>query len=147
MDSIEVYRNSSIELMNKVPKKIYSWVVILIVSSILVFCLSTLFRYKKYLTYEACIKNGHIEFYVDNRFFSKLSTKDVVVRDNQYQYTVVAIEEYSYNMGKVDYWKVVMDANVPNEWIIENNRLELNFLEKETTFAESIINRIKKGFE
>ena len=147
MDNIEMYQNSSIIMMSKVPKKIYSWVIILIMSLITLLSLSFLFRYKKYLTYEAYINNGYIEFYVDNKFFSKSSNSDVIIKENKYKYTVIAVEEYSYDMGKADYWKVVIDANVPSEWIIENNRLTLNFLEKETTFAENIINGIKKGIE
>lgn len=145
MDSVEIYRNSSIITMREVPSKIYSWVIILVISFIIFLTIALGFKYEKYLTYDAYVKNRYIEFYVDNSFFTRKTLDKVIIEEKEYRYKVISFEEYSYDMGEADYWKVVIEAELPNEWLIENNRITLNFLEKETTFAKSMINKIKKG--
>ena len=147
MDNIDIYRNSSIITLREVPSVIYSWIIILIISFTLFLSCSLLFKYKKYLSYESYVKNGYIEFYVGQEFFTKYASNEVIINDNKYQYTIIALEPYSYDMSEPDYWKVTMELSIPKEWIIENNRIILKFLDEETTFMKSIIKKIKKGFE
>ena len=125
---MEIYRNSSIITMREVPSKICSWVIILITSFIIFLSIALGFKYKKYLIYEAYVKNNYIEFYVDKSFFTRKSLDEVIIEEKKYRYKVIAFEEYSYDMGDADCWKVVIEAALPNELIIENNRFTLNFL-------------------
>lgn len=147
MDNIDIYRNSSIIMLREVPRTIWSWIVILIISFIFFLSWSILFKYKKYLSYESYVKNGNIEFYVGKEFFSKTVTNEVIINGDIYKYTIIALEPYSYDMSEPNYWKVTMELPIPKEWVIENNRIILKFLDEETTFMKSIIKKIKKGFE
>lgn len=147
MDNIDIYRNSSLFLLRKTPSKIISWILILIVSAVIFLIISLKFKYKNYITYEGIIKNGYLEFYVDNDFFNRHYFNKVVINRKEYSYQIMAFEEYSYNLGIADYWKVTIKVDVPNEWIIENNRINLLFLRKEETVAQNLIDKIKKGLE
>ena len=147
MNDIDLYRNSSIIMLEEVPSKIVSWIIILIFSALLFLSISIFFRYKRYLKYEAIIKNDNIEFYVDKQFFSRNDNKEVLIDNKKYHYEVIAFEEYSYSMGDVDYWKVTINVELPKELMIENNRILLEFLKEDTTLAKSIINKFKKGLE
>ena len=147
MNNIDIYRNSSIIILRKVPKKIVSWILILIVSSIVFLIISVTFKYKKYITYEGVISNNYIEFYVDDDFLDKETSDDVIINRNKYHYQIIAFEEYSYNLGINEYWKIVISADIPKEWIIENNKMKLVFLKEEKTLMQSIIDKIKKGLE
>ena len=147
MDNIDIYRNSSIITLREVPFIIYSWIIILMISFILFLSWSLLFKYKKYLSYESYVKNGYVVFYVGQEFFTIFASKEVIIINNKYKYTIIALEPYSYNMSEPDYWKVTMELSIPKEWVIENIRIILKFLDEETTFMKSIIKKIKKGFE
>lgn len=140
-----MYQNSNIVTMRKVPVKICSWITILILSTALFVIFSLTFKYKKYLKYDAVVNNNYVELYIDENFFIKSSSDKVLINNKEYHYDVVALEEYSYNMGEVEYWKIMLDIDLPKNLKVENNRLRLEFLDKETTFYNNVLEKIKKG--
>ena len=146
MNNIDIYRNSNIITLRKTPSIICSWITILIISSVIFVIFSLTFEYKKYLVYDGYVKNNYVEFYADSRYFDK-KTDYVIIGEEKYQYDVVALEEYVYNLGEVEYWKVVLDIKLPHNLIVENNRFKLNFALEETTLFKSLVKKIKKGIE
>lgn len=145
MDSIDIYNYSNIKGMSRTPFKIYSWVSILIVSFLVFISYSTLFKYKTYLTYIGIVKNNYVEFYANKDFFTKKSENKVMINNEVLKYDIVAIEEYSYDSGNTEYWRIVLNVELEPKMKIENNRLTLRFLYKETTLYKDIMKKIKKG--
>lgn len=146
MENIEIYRNSSIILLKKLPSKIYYWTIILIISFLIFIIISVFYRYDKIISYEAVTANSYIEFYVLEDFFDK-NNMELLINDKKYNYQIKNIDPFTYYDSKVQYWKITIDAEIPTNWKIENNKLSLNFKKEKTTYLKEIIKFIKKGMK
>lgn len=146
MDNIEIYRNSAIILLKKIPSKIYSWTTILIFSFISFTLISVFYRYNKIILYNAVLVNSYIEFYVSEEFFEN-SNMSLLINKKYYSYEIKSITPFSYYNSETEYWKITIDAKIPKKWNIENNRLLLSFEKEKTTYLSEIINFIKKGMK
>lgn len=147
MDKIDTYKTSFIATYTQVPKPIYSWIIILVMSTILFIVVAASLKYKKYLVYNSVIKNGYLELYVGDEFFNKDNSDTLVINNKKYKYKVVALTEYMYNMTEIEYWKVILEVKMPSNWIVENNQIQVKFLKDEKTFFEDVIYKIKTELE
>lgn len=145
MNNIDIYMNSSLIFMKKMPSKILSWITILSLTFILIIIFMCTIKYKTYLEYESYIRDGNIELLVDNRFFEKIQSNKFLIKDKNYDYDIVSITEFNYEYGESSLWKIIIDADLPDNMLIENNYFQIRFLEKEGTTIERIINKIKRG--
>lgn len=146
MDNIEIFRNSAIILLRKLPSKIYSWTTILIFSFISFTLVSVFYKYNKIISYNAVLVNSYIEFYVSEEFFEN-SNMSLLINQKYYSYEIKSITPFSYYNSETEYWKITIDAKIPKKWNIENNRLLLFFEKEKTTYLSEIINFIKKGMK
>lgn len=146
MDNLDAFTNSSIIIMKKTPNKIVSWITILFISLLFILVFMCFGKYNQYLKYDCYVKDGYLEFFVDEKFFNKMNNNEVLINDKYYNYDIVSIMEFSYDYGINELWKVNIKVKLDNNMLIENNHFQLKFLENEGTIIKLIIKKMKEGF-
>ena len=139
-DKLDIYNNSAIILEKKTPKKIISWITILIILTLIFLFLSFLpFNlYKTKVGYVNIVdNNSYIVLPIDESDFPFDKSNKLYIKNKEYSYKVVSIED---NL-------VLLDINLDDNLKIQNNIVKLNILKDRTTLFKIIKNKIKKGFE
>jgi hypothetical protein len=144
MNDIKIYRNSAIILLKKIPSKIYYYNIIMIISLVFFISISIFYKYNKYIDYYGIVINSNIDIYVTESFFEK-KDMSLLINNKIYKYAIKNIVPFSYYDSEIEYWKITIEIDLPKEWIIENNKLNLKFIKGKTNYADEIIKLIKKG--
>lgn len=140
MDKIDIYNDSAIILEKKTPKKIISWITILIILTLIFLFLSFLpFNlYKTKVGYVDIVdNNSYIVLPIDESDFPVHKNKKLFVKNKKYNYKIMKLESD----------KLILKINLDNNLKIQNNIVKLNIIKDRTTLFKIIKNKIKKGFE
>ena len=140
MDNLDIYNDSAIILERKTPKKVISWITILIILLVLfiIFSFFPFNIYKPVVGYVAI--DGH-----DSYIVLSLSSSDFPV--NKYNKIYVKNKMYNYEIVSIEDNKLIIKANLEDSIRINNNVLTVNILKDRTTLFKFLKNKIKKGFE
>ena len=139
MDNLDIYNDSAIILDKKTPKKIISWITILIILTILfiIFSFFPFNIYKQLVGYVNIVDNSsYIVLEVNESDFPINKTNKLYIKNKQYNYKIVNIEED----------KLILSINLEDNSKIQNNIVTVNILKNRTTLFKIIKNKIKKGF-
>lgn len=139
MDKLDIYNDSAIILEKKTPKKIISWITILIILTILfiIFSFIPFNIYKAFIGYvNIDNNNSYIILNHDYSDFPLDKNNKLYIKSKKYNYRVVSIQDN----------EVVLDINLDDNLKIEGNVVALNMLKNRTTLFNIMKNKIKKGF-
>ena len=139
VDKLDIYNNSAIILDKKTPKKIISWITILIIFLILfIVCSFIPFNiYKPYM--------GYLNIESDEAFFvSELVYSDFPVIKNKKLY--IKGKQYKYDIINIEKNNLVLKIDLEDNLKINNNILTVNILKDRTTIFKIVGNKLKKGF-
>ena len=139
-DKSDIYNNSAIILNKKQPKKIISWITILIIILILfiIFSFVPFNIYKPYIGQVYCNEsNSFLDINLEYSDFPVIKNKKLYIKRKEYDYEIIDIYENN----------VRLKINLDEELNINNNLVTLNILEDRTTLFDIIKNKIKKGFD
>ena len=139
-DKIDIYNDSAIILEKKTPRKIISWITILIILLCLFIVFSTIpFNiYKPFIGKVNITKNKtFLILNLNNSGFPITKHNKLYIKNKEYNYEIVSIED---NI-------LLIDINLDNSLKIQNNIIKVNILKERTTIFKIIKNKIKKGFE
>lgn len=138
-DNIDIYNNSAIILNRKTPSFLCSWVMILIVLSV-IFVIMLFIPFNIYSTYNGSVfvygNDTYISLNVDKNDFPINKNKKLYIKDTIYKYEVITIKESN----------VILDINLKRNINIDNNIIVVNILKSRTTIFEIIKKRVRKGF-
>ena len=140
MDKIDIYNDSAIILEKKTPKKIISWITILIILTLSFLFLSFLpFNlYKTKVGYVNIVdNNSYIVLPIDESDFPVHKNKKLFIKNKKYNYKIMKLESD----------KLILKINLDYNLKIQNNIITMNILKNRTTIFKIIKNKIKKGFE
>ena len=121
MDELDIFNNSAIILEKKVPKKIISWLTILVI----IFCFLTIVSFIEINIYKPIIgkyKNNSLEMYIDGFPINK---KNILFANGK----------------KLDY--KILDKNLR----IENNIIIINMLKGKTSLYKIIKSKWKEVYK
>ena len=138
-DKLDIYNDSAIILEKKTPKKIISWITILIILTILfvVFSFIPFNIYKPLYGYVDITNNSsYLILDVNNSDFPVNKNNELYIKNKKYNYKIVKIEED----------KLILSVNLDNNLKIQNNIITVNILKNRTTLFKIIKSKIKKGF-
>lgn len=139
MDKIDIYNDSAIILEKKTPKKIISWITILIILLSL-FVSSSMVPFNIYKPVYGKVNITNTGTLVELNFsgsdFPFDKSNKLYIKNKEYSYKVVSIED---NL-------VLLDINLDDNLKIQNNIITMNILKNRTTIFKIIKNKIKKGF-
>lgn len=144
MDDINIYYNSSVILERKTPKKIISWITILILLLIFILIFGFFFEYTKYEKTVGIVKENTLITFIDPIKINKLNKK-IIIENKKYDYTINSISEDYTILENKNYYEVILDVNLEDKYKINNNILEINIELEKTTLIKEIINFFKKG--
>ncbi|MBE6139651.1 MAG: hypothetical protein E7174_04060 [Firmicutes bacterium] len=138
-DKLDIYNDSAIILDKKIPKKIISWITILIILMIL-FVVFSFVPFNIYKTFVGYIyiedNNSYVVLSINESDFPINKNNKLYIQNKKYDYEVVMIQED----------KLVLNINLDDNLKIQDNQVLLNILKNRTTLFEIIKNKIKRGF-
>lgn len=138
-DKLDIYNDSAIILEKKTPKKIISWITILIIllSLFVLFSMVPFNIYKPVYGKVNITNTGTlVELNFSGSDFPFDKSNKLYIKNKEYSYKVVSIED---NL-------VLLDINLDDNLKIQNNIITMNILKNRTTIFKIIKNKIKKGF-
>ena len=139
MDKLDIYNDSAIILDKNIPKKIISWITILIILMIL-FVVFSFVPFNIYKTFVGYIyiedNNSYVVLSINESDFPINKNNKLYIQNKKYDYEVVMIQED----------KLVLNINLDDNLKIQDNQVILNILKNRTTLFEIIKNKIKRGF-
>ena len=138
-DKLDIYNDSAIILEKKTPKKIISWITILIILTILfvVFSFIPFNIYKPLYGYVDITNNSsYLILDVNNSDFPVNKNNELYIKNKKYNYKIVKIEED----------KLILSVNLDNNLNIQIYIITVNILKNRTPLFKIIKNKIKKGF-
>lgn len=135
--SIDIYTNSSIILERRMPNKIISWIVILILFLIFLLVISfipiNIFR-----TY-----SGYVTLENNNQYINFVMGSDDLIDKKGTLYIKNKSIKYEFDSIKENMITVLIDS----KYLLESNKLiKINLLCDRTTLLKLIRNKILKGF-
>lgn len=135
--SIDIYTNSSIILERRMPNKIISWIVILILFLIFLLVISfipiNIFR-----TY-----SGYVTLENNNQYINFVMGSDDLIDKKGTLYIKNKSIKYEFDSIKENMITVLIDS----KYLLEPNKLiKINLLGDRTTLLKLIRNKILKGF-
>ena len=138
-DKLDIYNDSAIILEKKTPKKIISWITILVIlmGLIVVFSMVPFNIYKPFIG-KVNITGNKILVGLD------LNYSDFPV--SRYNKLYIKNKEYSYRVVSIEDNILFLDINLDDNLKIQNNIITMNILKNRTTIFKIIKNKIKKGF-
>ncbi|MBR6690365.1 MAG: hypothetical protein IKL65_03440 [Bacilli bacterium] len=138
-DKLDIYNDSAIILDKKAPKKIISWITILIVLSIIF----VIFSFVPFNVYKPLV--GYIDIKGNDSYIVlSLNNSDFPINKDNKLY--IKNKQYNFKIVKVQEDKLVIKINLDNNLKVENNIITVNILKNRTTLFKIIKNKIKKGF-
>ena len=138
-DKLDIYNDSAIILEKKTPKKIISWITILIVllSFFVIISLIPFNIYKPFV--------GKVNI-IDERILMELDLNYGGFPVNRYNKLYIKNNEYDYEVVSIEDNILYLDINLDESLRIQNNIVNVNILKDRTTIFKIIKNKIKKGF-
>lgn len=138
MNDIDIYNNSKLIIESKMPKRVISWVIILIVlSCLLIILFSISFNiYKSY--FGEIIKednNFYLNLYLDESDFPISKKSSIYIKDKKYDYRIIDINDGILRL----------EVDLDDEILIANNMVTVNVVSKRTTILKLVLSKIKKG--
>ncbi|MDO4963269.1 MAG: hypothetical protein Q4E75_04145 [bacterium] len=136
MDKIDIYNDSAIILDKTTPKKIISWITILIFLTT-IFIIISLIPLNTYKTYIGTIKIDNGNSYI------LLNDCDFPIKNNNYLY--IKSKKYFYKVENISDGYIALSLKLENNIKINNNKVLVNILDDRTSLYKVIKNKIKKG--
>lgn len=140
MDNLDIYNDSAIILDKKTPRKIISWVTILII----LFLLFIIFMFVPFSVYKTFI--GNVSIIDDNSYLIlDLDSGDFPI--DKYKKLYIKSKKYDYEIIGIEDNKLILSINLDDNLKIDKNIITVNILKDKTTLFKLIKNKIKKGFD
>lgn len=138
-DSIDIYNNSALILNTKTPSFIKSWIIILIILSLL-FIIISFVHFNVYGSYYGRViiddNKSYIKLTLDKSDFPINKNNKLYIKKDKYKYKVLDIQDNN----------VLLDVKLKKDIKLNNNIVLVNILKDRTTLLKIIKNKIKKGF-
>jgi len=139
-DNIDIYNNSAIILNNKTPNFIKSWIIILIILSLL-FLVVTFIPFNIYSSYSGYVIVDNNQSYIS----LNVNKSDFPINKNNKLY--IKKDKYKYKIMNINDTNILLNIKLKDDIKINNNILVVNILKDRTTLFKIIKNKIKKGFD
>lgn len=148
MYDVDIFKNYNV-ILNKTNKKyILIYITIIMMLIIIFIYISLNYKYEKkyYTTGQVIIYDNkyYIKTYIEEDKINIIYTNLIFDNDNtKYKIKSLGDEYFIFNNKK--YYEVNLLFDLDYKYLINNNILELYFIEEKTTLFKSFINKIKKG--
>jgi len=150
-DDLDIFNNSSVVYMKKTNNRIISYVVILIIFSVLFLSLAFFYKFEIFNIYYGKVYEQDDETYVvlnvdsdfiniSKRNYLEINNKSIKCHLNSFSDNYVV-----YNNKK--YWEVTYECELPDELNVNNNMIEIKIDRRTTTLFNEFIKKVKRGIK
>ncbi len=144
MDNIDIYNNSSVILSRKVPKKIISWVTILCSFLIFIIIFGTFIKFSKYENTIGIVNGNTLTVLLEPNKLNNIKNK-LFIKNKQYEFKVKSISKDYVISNNKNYYELILDLDLDEEYKINNNILEISIELEKTTLLKEALKFFKKG--
>lgn len=137
-NDINIYKNSSIILERRTPKKVISWITILILFFIFLIIISfiPINIYKAY--------NGYVSVDNENQYINIILNSDNLINKKG----VLYIKKTRLNYEVISERDNIITMLVNSDYVLLQNKIiQVNLLQKKATLLEFLRNKMMKGFD
>ena len=128
-----IFNDSAIKLYNEIPKKIISWITILI-SILIIFIFISIIKFNTYVNYLGIYKNERV---IIKKSYSSINKGDnLYINGKKYKYKVIKIKDDS----------IILNVKLDKNLKIDNNILKINMFKGRTNLLDIIRKKIKEVF-
>lgn len=139
----DLYNNSYI-LINSKKSNIYNiFISIFIVALLLFILISLLYKYDNKVRMKAFVQNNEINLMLDENNYKNITKKDILINNDIYKVDNIIIKEITYDNNYNVYYNVIAQMDLDNEYLIENNILDIDIVLGKTTLYKEILKRIR----
>ena len=142
MESMDVFKNSKMRLMNEQPSKIFSWITILFILMFLFIIIGFSYHfnvYKKALGYVEIGDKYNLRVIVSDDLIPLRKDYELFIENKKIDYEVIDIQNIN------QYYQVFLKSDIDENLLIDNNIITINFRKYQITLIDAIIRKIKKG--
>lgn len=129
---MNAFNNSRVMIERKTPKKIISWITILIIITVLFICISVFYKYRKYNTYSALILK-------DDYVYLKIYSQDLP-NSEMYIYN----KKVDYKVISNDFESTLVKCDLKGDYLITGNPIKIYFKGGYTTLFNEIKNKLRR---
>lgn len=139
--NIRTVNNFPYIMNKKTSPSIIVWIMLLIIFFLIFLIISFNYRYSIYETYLGYVKNDNLVLYVKNDKLDSLCSLNLLIGNEKFDFKIIDISDEYYLVNNDNYYQVIIEVKLKEEWLIENNILNIVFEKPKTTIYE----QIKKG--
>ena len=129
-----IYNSQDYYLYLKTPKRITSYITILILFSILFIIIGNI-KYNKYKRYKAVYYNDYIYFETDIIY----DLKEMYYDGKKYNYEIESIDNNDIS------YVVKIKSDLSSKWVKNGNYFDIYFVYQKTSVLKEVFNKIWKG--
>ncbi len=150
MNNLEYLNNASAIITTEIPKRIISWITILIITFTSILIFGIYYKYPKYLNYQGnIIKENEkhlIKILVKEDDILNIKKGKLILNKFEIYHEIYYINPiYSIDIKEEKYYEILINCNLSDDLKYEQLPVIVKFELSNTTLMQEIINKIKKG--
>ena len=144
-----MYQNRTYIINQRLPKTIYFIIFISLFTLIFVLIFITI-PIKRIISFDGFVvledNRYYIKIYVGDEDLIKINCHNVIVDEKKTKLDYFTIKEaYKVDNSLEIYHEVFLKVDIEKKKRVENNKLEVMFIQPKTTYLKEIINYVKRG--
>lgn len=144
-----MYQNRTYIINQRLPKTIYFIIFISLFTLIFVLIFITI-PVKRIISFDGFVvledNRYYIKIYVGDEDLKKINCHNVIVDEKKTKLDYFTIKEaYKVDNSLEIYHEVFLKVDIEKKKRVENNKLEVMFIQPKTTYLKEIINYVKRG--
>ena len=144
-----MYQNRTYIINQRLPKTIYFIIFISLFTLIFVLIFITI-PIKRIISFDGFVvledNRYYIKIYVGDENLKKINCHNVIVDEKKTKLDYFTIKEaYKVDNSLEIYHEVFLKVDIEKKKRVENNKLEVMFIQPKTTYLKEIINYVKRG--
>lgn len=142
--------NSSFIIYSQVPKKIISFITILIITFIVFIIVSTCYKYPRYLNYRGNVIKGEDKYLIKTLILEddllEIKTGKLLINGNNIDFKINDVGQIYYlDQQEQKYYEVILNPVLSKEFKYDNLPVVMKFELPKTTLIKELVNKLKKG--
>ena len=144
-----MYQNRTYIINQKLPKMIY-FIIFISLFTLIFVLIFIIIPIKRIISFDGFVvledNRYYIKIYVGDEDLKKINCHNVIVDEKKTKLDYFTIKEaYKVDNSLEIYHEVFLKVDIEKKKRVENNKLEVMFIQPKTTYLKEIINYVKRG--
>ena len=144
-----MYQNRTYIINQRLPKTIY-FIIFISLFTLIFVLIFIIIPIKRIISFDGFVvledNRYYIKIYVGDEDLKKINCHNVIVDEKKTKLDYFTIKEaYKVDNSLEIYHEVFLKVDIEKKKRVENNKLEVMFIQPKTTYLKEIINYVKRG--